>query len=186
MRDLANQSILRRRRISARSSRFFLTVAIVIVAIWAVAWKLNGQSTSLGGEAAYLKDAPKGLTPVKVSGAAVDADLGINLSSGTAKLGDVKYGGSASGSATRTYGDGSYSLSVTATLPDPKGGDKYQVWLYDGSVPFDAGFMSGSKNSWSLVFRDKDKYSSYETVWVTREITTEDGKPETKILAGSF
>jgi len=186
MRDLANQSIIRRRRVSPKTSGLFIIITVLVFLIMVVSWKLNGLTTSSGGDSAYLKDAPKGLTPVKVDGAAIEADAGLNVSTGGITLSDVKYGGTANGTASRTFGAGTYSLSVTATLPDTKGGDRYQVWLSNGSGVFDAGFMNGSKTSWSLVFNDKDKYSSYKSVWVTREITTEDGKPEQKVLVGSF
>lgn len=184
MRDLANQSLIRRKTVPTVKKRPILAIFIVL-AIVAVIWKLNGSGVSSSGESAYLKDAPKGLTPVKVAGAAVDADTGINLSTGTITLSPVASGSSSTGSATRTFGDGNYILSVDVTLPDPKG-QKYQVWLYDGATPVDAGFMNGSGTSWNVVFRDKDKYSSFRTVWVTKEITSEDGEPELKVLTGSF
>lgn len=186
MRDLANQNILRRRRAPLKAKKTLFIIVAAVAAFWIVSWKLNGSATTTGATSANLKDAPKGLTPVAVSGAAVNAESGINVSTGTATLTDIKYGGAASGTATRTFGDGTYSLSVTATLPDPKGGDKYEVWLYDGNIPYEAGFMSGSKTSWSLVFRDKDKLSAYKEVWVTRELTSEDGEPENKVLVGRF
>ncbi len=183
MRDLANQSIIRRKS-TAIGRIWIFVVAILIVIVLVAIFQLKSGSSMGGTESVNLSDAPKGLTPVKLADVA-DISGGINLSKNTISLTDVKHGGSASGTTTRTFGDGSYSLSVSATLPDPKG-DKYQVWLTNGSAVKNAGFMNGSKNSWSLVFNDKDLYSKYNEIWLTREITMEDGKPETHVLEGSF
>lgn len=163
--------------------RAFLLVIAVIAVLLLVKQKISSGSF-IGGGSAELKDAQHGLTPVSV-GASDVTNSGVNLSSGSASFRDVKYGGQASATATRTYGAGSYSLSVNAALPNPEG-DRYQVWLVDGGQIKDAGFMSGSGKSWSLVFNDTNKYASYSTIWITREITTEDGKPEQHVLEGSF
>ena len=183
MRDLANQNIIRRKGAVLGRLRIFL-LALMLVFVFVVIFQLKSQSTSGGSESANLIDAPKGLTPVKLADVA-NVSGGIDLSKNTISLSDVRYGGSASGTATRTFGDGSFSLTVSATLPNPKG-DRYQVWLINGSEVKDAGFMEGSGSSWSVVFRDKDKYSKFNNVWVTREITSEGGKPELHVLEGSF
>jgi hypothetical protein len=160
----------------------FLVVAVIVVLLL-VKQKLSSGSF-IGGGSSELVDAQHGLTPVSVGVSGV-ANGGVNLSSGSATFKDVKYGGQAKASATRTFGAGSYSLSVSATLPNPSG-DKYQVWLVNGDQIKDAGFVSGSGSSWSLVFNDSKNYSSYNTIWITREITTEDEKPEQHVLEGSF
>ena len=160
----------------------FLVVAVVAV-LFLVKQKISSGSF-IGGGSSELVDAQHGLTPVSV-GASGITNGGVNLSSGSATFKDVKYGGQATATATRTFGAGSYSLSVNATLPNPSG-DRYQVWLVNGGEIKDAGFMSGSGKSWRLVFNDSSKYSSYNTIWITREITTEGGKPEQHVLEGSF
>ncbi len=160
-------------------------VAVVVILVLGLLFIIKQKISSgsfIGDGSSGLSDAPHGLTPVSVSGV---ADGGVNLSSDSATFKDVKYGGKASASATRTYGAGSFSLTVNATLPNPQG-DKYQVWLVSGGQVRDAGFMSGSGGSWSLVFNDSNKYSAYNTIWITREITTEDEKPEQHVLEGSF
>lgn len=183
MRDLANQSIIRRKGMVLKRTWIFALVFVLVV-VFLASLLLNSSDTSSGGDSANLKDAPKGLKPVKLA-EVVSTGGGIDLSKNSATLSDVKYGGLASGTATRTFGDGSFSLSVSATLPDPKG-DKYQVWLTNGSEVKNAGFMNGSGKSWSVVFRDKDIYSKFNEVWVTRELTTEGNQPETHVLEGSF
>lgn len=185
MRDLASQGF-RDKSNSFNSPQFVkvLGIAIVVGGLLFVIKSLF-LDKSLGGGAQVLRDAPTNLKPVSVNWDGVDVEGGIDLTNQSATLADVKYGGSASATATRTFGDGSYSLSVSATLPDSKG-DRYQVWLVSGASVKDAGFMEGAKSSWSLIFRDKDLYKGYNTVWITREITTEDGEPEQRVMEGTF
>lgn len=159
-------------------------LVIVAIAVLLLVKQKISSGSFIGGGPSELKDAQHGLTPVSVGANGV-TNGGVNLSSGSATFKDVKYGGQATATATRTFGAGSYSLSVSATLPNPSG-DKYQVWLVNGDQIKDAGFMSGSGKSWSLVFNDSKNYSSYNTIWITREITTEDEKPEQHVLEGSF
>lgn len=183
MRNLSQQGWSRPRgAVKAPILKAAFFVVLVVVVLFALKQKISSGSF-IGGGLSGLSDAPHGLTPVSVTGTV--ADGGVNLSSGSASFRDVKYGGQAKASATRTYGAGSYSLSVNATLPNPQG-DRYQVWLVNGGQLKDAGFMSGSGSSWSLVFNDSNKYSAYNTIWITREITTEDEKPEQHVLEGSF
>lgn len=185
MRDLAYQNTLVRPKRSLPMPLIkaaFLVIAVIAVLLL-VKQKISSGSF-IGGGSSELVDAQHGLIPVSVGASNVTSG-GVNLSSGSASFRDVKYGGQAKASATRTFGTGSYSLSVSATLPNPSG-DKYQVWLVNGDQVKDAGFLSGSGSSWSLVFNDSGKYSSYNTIWITREITTEGGKPEQHVLEGSF
>lgn len=182
MRDLARQGIIRRR--SSLTKNFKIVAVVVFAAVFVFFAGRNLLfGTSVSSDSSLVKDAPKGLTPVKI-GAVLEGESGLHLSTDDVNLRNVKEGGTAS--ATRTYGDGSYVLSVNATLPDPKG-NRYQVWLSDGTNVFDAGFMNGSKTAWTLIFRDKDNFSkSYDEVWITREITTEDEKPELVVMRGTF
>lgn len=184
MRDLANQSIIRKKSLALKKAWILVPVFLLIIVILVISIFKSG-GTSSGGDSANLRDAPKGLVPVKINGGLVSTAGGINLTTNSATLSDVK-GGGFSGTATRTYGDGSYSLSVSATLPNPKGEFKYEVWLVGGSSIKEVGVMNGSGSSWSIVFNDKDTYSSYREVWVTRQLTTTIGKPENKVLVGNF
>jgi hypothetical protein len=175
-----------KKRVSAQPR--ILSIAVIVIAIvgilYFIAAKINVGGIGGSSSGVTLQDAPKNLTPVKVDGAPVDVGGGVTLSSDSATFKNVS-DGSATATATRVYGNGSYSLTVLATLPDPAG-SKYQVWLVGGGQTLNAGFMDGAKTSWSLTLRDKDKYSTLSEIWITREITTEDGKPERHILEGSF
>lgn len=164
-----------------------MTAAVIVVLVAAaIFWgakRLNlvGSSTA----SVTLREAPRGLTPV-----AVDEDStqvtqgGVNLASQSVTLTDVKYGGEAKATATRSFGGGVYSLNVDATLPDPVNTD-YQVWLVGdgGATPID--YMRGSKTSWSLSLRDSDKYSAYDGIWITLE-RTRDEIAEERVMEGSF
>jgi len=183
VRDLSNQGAWPRQKTAGKIPILkALVVVVLIVGLLFIVKQKISSGSFIGGGSSGLTDAPRGLTPVSVSNV---QGGGVNLSSGSASFRDVKYGGKASASATRTYGAGSYSLTVNATLPDPQG-DKYQVWLVSGDQIKNAGFMSGSGESWSLVFNDTSKYASYDAIWITKEITTEDNKPEQHVLEGSF
>ncbi len=183
MRDLANQNYSSPKiSISKTTLRILLILAVVIIALFFI--KSRTSSSSVGGSSIELKDAPKGLTPVSLSGVKTSSG-GTNLTIENATFKNVSEQ-SGSATASRKYGDGSFSLSVDAKLPDPKG-DKYQVWIMGGSQIKLAGTMDGSGGSWSLVFNDKDKnYSKMNEIWITREITSIDEKPEKHILEGSF
>lgn len=185
MRDLAQMGSSKKRVAGAPK---ILPIVVIVVAVVAVVYFMASKISvgGIGGSSSgvTLQDAPKNLTPVKVDGAPVDVDKGVTLSSGSATFTNVS-DESATATATRVFGNGSYSLTVSATLPDPTG-SKYQVWLVGGGKALNAGFMDGAKTSWSVTFRDKDKYSTMSEIWITREITAEDGKPEKHILEGRF
>lgn len=182
MRDLAQQNLTKRPDARSARIKILIIAAIVVGAIFVI--KSGFASGGGSGSSVILQNAPNGLKAVSYGGSDV-SKAGIDLKTDSANFRNVS-GDSAKATATRTYGDGSFALTVNATLPDPRGGDKYQVWLV-GEEVVDAGIMDGAKNSWSLLFRDKDKYSSaYNQIWITREITTNDGKPEKHILEGSF
>ena len=188
MRDLAQQSYQRTTHSKILINRGAVKVALLLVSILVillVVRRVIGGGGVIGGSSIVLRDAPKGLTPVEFSGGstAID-DNALDLSIQSATFTNVS-GESASATASRKFGDGSYSLSVTATLPDPNG-DRYQVWIVGGDEPYLAGDMNGSGKSWSISFNDVDDYSNLDGIWITREITNNDSKPEKHILEGSF
>lgn len=184
MRDLAQQSYSRTKyQIPGSIVRIALLLVIVIVLLFAIRFVVSVGG--IGGSSVQLRDAPKGLTPVSLSGDVVSTDEGIDLAIESATFQNVS-DVSGTASASRKYGDGSFSMTVKATLPDPKG-NPYQVWIVgDGEVTL-AGTMNGAGGSWGLVFNDRDKnFSKMDKVWITREITSIDNKPEKHILEGSF
>lgn len=138
----------------------------------------------VGGSDVVLKDASFGLTPVSI-GKTTAASGGVNLATQTITLTDIKYGGEAKASVTRSYGAGIYKLDVSATLPDPKN-VAYEVWLTgaDGPVPIDV--MRGAKNSWSLSLSDSDKFSKYTGVLISLERNKADSIVEERVMEGSF
>lgn len=179
MRDLAKNSGSLRGpdKIVWQIAGIFLIISVIFFV------KNNFLESSSGGSSVVLKDAPRGLIPVAVdSGGA--ADVGVDLQSKRISLRDVKYGGEARATASRSYGGGLYILSVDATLPDPVN-TNYQVWLISdsGTLPID--YMRGTKTSWSLSLRDTDKYSKYGGIWITLE-RTKDNKPEEHVMEGTF
>ncbi len=182
MRDLANLSYLLS-KISGIPRAFRLIILAVVVGgvLFFLGSKLNLPVG--GGQDLVLRDPPRNLTPVTVEGGSV-SDGGMALTKKTTTLKDVKYGGEAFGTASRSFGGGTYILSVNATLPDPKN-TTYQVWLSDGDSMIPIDYMSGSKTSWSLRLRSTDKYSSYRSILVTLE-RTKDNLPEERVLEGSF
>ena len=184
MRDLANQNYISGRN---NFSRLVKTVVLALILV-AVIWFFSQRSTnpSLTTGPVILRDAPKGLVPVSLPDDLVSAGEAVNLKTGKAVFSDVSdETGVAKATAVRKYGDGTFTLTVEANLPDPKN-LKYQVWIVGDGEFFDAGFMSGSGTNWTLIFRDKDYYSKYSQILVTREITNNDDKPEKHILEGTF
>ncbi|MCR4324296.1 MAG: hypothetical protein NUV69_01265 [Candidatus Curtissbacteria bacterium] len=185
MRDLSKTQYRDHNKLASlkKYGKIFIIVAFILGVFFAVTSTFNISTP--GGSAVVLREAPRGLTPVggssELSGV---AEGGVELTKQTATLQDVEYGGEARGSATRSFGGGTYILTVSATLPDPTN-NLYQVWLANGSQALPIDYMSGSKNSWSLSLRDTDKYSNYREIWITREIT-KDSKPELHVLEGSF
>lgn len=183
MRDLSQSSFsYRPGSQTGRILRIVLTVGLVLAGFYFGSnFFLNKES---GGASVILREAPRGLLPVAVGDSAIDVEGGVALSSQTASMRDVRYGGEATATVRRSFGGGIYILSVDATLPDPKN-VKYEVWLVgaSGAVPVD--FMKGSKTSWSLSLRDTDKFSSYNGVWITLE-RSYDELPEEHIMEGTF
>lgn len=182
MRDLAGQNYSGGRNNTQRAVKIIVLAVAVSVAVWF--FNNRSANTASGDGAIVLKDASKGLKPVNLPSDITSVGQAVNLRSDSAvftNVGDV----AAKATAIRKYGDGSYTLAVEATLPDPKG-SRYEVWIIGEDLKQEAGFLNGSGNSWTLVFRDKDYYSKYSEIWITREITDNDSKPEKHILEGSF
>lgn len=186
MRDLAKQNLNSRKKpktVPPRLARLGLIVGGIVILILVVSSGLN--VSSVGGGDGMLQDAPRGLKPVKVDGALVDVDSGIKLSSDKATFRNVS-NIKASAVAERVYGGGSFTMTVEATFTGTNG-HKYQIWLTDGTDMADAGYLEGTGTSWATTFRDTDKgYSKMDGIWITDELTTEDNKPELKVLEGSF
>lgn len=190
MRDLANQTFSTsanktssKIQISRMQLRIIGAVVVILVVLIGVKYFLSGGSP-LGDSSVALRDAPGGLTPVGVSNSNAAAG-GVNLTSQSTTLRVVKSDISGSATATRTFGDGTYSLTVSATLPNPHA-NSYAVFLVGSDGPVLTDFMSGSGTSWTLSFNDKDKFSKFNEIWITEKITKESKSPETHIMAGSF
>lgn len=183
MRDLAQQSYVKDKIAIPQS-----TVRILLLLAGALVFLLGAKfiisQVDSNGSSITLRDAPKGLTPVGVPGGFDVNKDAINLALESATFSNVS-GENARATATRKYGDGSYSLTVNATLPDPIG-NVYQVWIVGKGEVNLAGNMRGSGNIWSVVFNDVDNYSDLDEIWITREITNNDGRAEKHILEGTF
>jgi hypothetical protein len=187
MRDLSRIQNSRQSSLSTFKKywRLFAVVVIVLVILFVVRFGLNlGGGVRVGGSSVTLREAPRGLTPVAVDGQSDAVSGGVDLATQSASFSDVKYGGGASATATRSFGGGTYILNVSANLPDPVN-TSYQVWLVGGGeiVPID--YMRGSGTSWSLSLRASDNYSNYDGIWITLE-RTKDDLVEEHVLEGSF
>ena len=154
------------------------------VAILAAGKLFFSAGSVISGQSVVLRDAPTGLKPVESDGDTSITQEGVELTSQSAKLVDVAQVG-AGGTAKRTFGAGTYSLNVDTNLPDPKG-NNYGVWLSDGSNVLLVDYLRGSGNSWGYELKDKDKYSDYDQIWITLEITKIDDIPEKHVLEGSW
>jgi hypothetical protein len=185
MRDLSKMQTGRSARLSGFKKywRIFAILVFVLALLFVVRVVLN-LSSGVGNSSVVLREAQRGLNPVDIDESQSMAEGGVNLTTQSTTLVDVKYGGEARATATRSVGGGTYVLNVSATLPDPVN-TNYEVWLVGGGevVPID--FMRGSGTSWSLSLRDTDKFSSYDGIWITLE-RTKDDLPEEHVLEGSF
>ena len=184
MRDLANQSYISGRNNFSRLIKSVVLAFVLVAGIWFFSQRSANPSLTSGP--VVLRDAPKGLVPVSLPDDLISAGQAVNLKTGKAVFSNVSDEAEvARATAVRKYGDGTFTLTVEANLPDPKN-LKYQVWIVGSGEFFDAGFMNGSGTDWTLIFRDKDYYSKYSQILITREITNNDGKPEKHILEGNF
>ncbi|MEX2028090.1 MAG: hypothetical protein WD988_01145 [Candidatus Curtissbacteria bacterium] len=184
MRDLSKSFSKTQRARPPRLIRVLILVVVVFGALFLAKTFLGGGALQVSDSALILKDAPSGLKPVAVSDTTA-ASGGVNLTTQTINLKDVKYDGDASGTAARSYGGGIYRLEVNVNVPDPKN-VALQVWLVGAGAPRPIDVMRGSKNSWSFSFSDTDKYSSYSGIWVTLERNKADSIVEEHVLEGQF
>jgi len=183
MRDLANQDFSSKKPIfKSRLLRIFLIILVLAGVFYIAKSQVNFGAAS--GSSVTLQEVPRNLTPIVADGTQNITEGGVDLVTQHAAFTDVKYGGGAKATATRSFGGGTYILSVDATLPDPKN-TYYEVWLVGGGSVIPIDFMSGSKTSWNLSFRSGDKYSKYSGIWITLE-RTKDELPEENVLEGSF
>jgi len=184
MRDLGQQKKFGNLRRTSKI-KIILRVLVFLVIIVGVFYfaKLRFNPSGEGGSSTILREAPRGLTPVEVDGS-VDDLGGVDLTTQQATFEDVRYDGQAKATATRSFGGGTYILSVEATLPDPVN-VPYQVWLVGGGKAVPVDYMNGSKTAWSLTLRSTDKYSQYDGIWITLE-RTKDNLPEEHVMEGSF
>ena len=184
MRDLGQQKFGNSARFSKAKTIFRILILLIIIGAILYFAKSRLNFGQIGTGSVILREAPRGLKPVVVDQTADLTEGGIQLSTQQSTFKDVRYGGQAKATASRSFGGGLYILSVDATLPDPNN-TYYEVWLTGNGkvVPID--FMTGSKTSWSLRLRSSDKYSSYDGIWITLE-RTKDELPEEHILEGSF
>lgn len=186
MKDLAKRNYSTSSKVSI--PRGVVKIAVVVVLVLVVLVFVKSQTGTSSGNSSLnssviLSEAPRGLTPVSIGDTNISS-AGVNLTTQTANMKIVRKEVTGSVKASRTYGAGTYSLSVTANIEDPKGAF-YQVWLTDGTklVPID--YMRGSGSSWSLDLSDTDKYSKLNKIWITLE-RGKDNKPEEHIVEGSF
>lgn len=185
MRDLSKASLGRKRKspIFAKLTRL-IVILFIVGAILAVV-KSNFNIGSSSSSSVIIREAGRGLTPVELSDEHKELISGaVNLVTQKALLSDVKYGGRASATAARSFGGGSYILSVVATLPDPKN-VSYQVWVAGGGEVIPIDYMRGEGTKWDLTIRASDEYSNYDEVWITLE-RTKDEKPEERVMEGMF
>ena len=185
MRDLANQSYGQKgAKIDSKFLRRVLVLTFGVIAVLVIGKLFFSASSVISGQSVILRDAPTGLKPVEADSDTSVSDGGVTLTSQTARLANVAEGGG-SGTAKRTFGANTYSLDVDTNLPDPKG-NNYGVWLTDGAEVLLVDYLRGSGNSWGYELKDKDKYSGFDQIWITLEITKNDTKPEKHILEGSW
>lgn len=199
MRDLANQdysntsipsktSNSRSKIIISRSSiKIIIALAAVLIILF-IAKNITSSGSLIGSSQLVLRDAPKGMTPVVENERGNLVDDAVNLVIENATFTNVsEQAGSAT--ATRKYGDGSFTMTVNASLPstsDDGFGDDYQVWIVGDNVLKLAGTLKGFPGSMLLVFNDVDNYSNTNQIWITRERTNFEGRPEQHILEGIF
>ena len=185
MRDLANQSYGQKgAKTDSKFLRRVLFLTFGVIAVLIIGKLFFSAGSVISGQSVVLRDAPTGLKPVEADSGTSVSDEGVTLTSQTAKLVNVA-GSGGSGTAKRTFGAGTYSLDIDANLPDPEG-NNYGVWLYDSSEVLLVDYLRGSGNSWGYELKDKDKYSGFDQIWITLEITKNDTKPEKHILEGSW
>jgi hypothetical protein len=185
MRDLAKRQYSNRSSPRAKFQLPLKLLLIIVLVLSVVGFAKSRFGVSSAASSESLHDAPYGLKPIE----AVDIDVtsgGVNLTTQKAILSDVKYGGRAKGTATRSFGGGSYILSVDVTIPETTGA-AWEVWLVDSEGALrEVDFMNCSGKTCSYTLRDTDKFSSFNNIWITRELTKEDNAPEQHVLEGGW
>jgi hypothetical protein len=117
-----------------------------------------------------------------------DQQKAVEQSRETITLADVS-GGSSSGTATRSFDGSNFLHTLSAQLPPPGSGLFYEGWLV--STDADPKVISSGRlgilqsGQYALVFNSSTNLFSNPQVVVTLE-STDDGRPETHILEGSF
>lgn len=186
MRDLTNLKYSSKPRLNKGKLPVKFIGVLVVFALIFLVLRFTGFGDGVAGSSQALHEAPRGLTPIDVVEISGITDKGVNLKTQKAVLSDVKYGGRAKGNATRSFGGGSYVLSVDVTLPDTSGAS-WEIWLADSQgSQREVDFMNCTKNVCSYTLRDSDKYSSFNQIWITRELTKEDSSPEQHVLEGQW
>lgn len=186
MRDLSKIPLGRSRRKSTQFPnhlRTFAIAAVLVGVLYIGFFKLD--ITSPSSSSVTLREAQRGLVPVTLTDEHEQLTAGaINLSSQKATLLDLRYGGRAKATASRSYGGSIYRLTVDATLPDPVN-TNYQVWLVGGGEVIPVEFMRGSGTKWTISVSADSSYANYDGIWITLE-RTRDEIPEEHIMEGSF
>jgi len=117
-----------------------------------------------------------------------DQQKAVEQSRETITLADVS-GGSSSGTATRSFDGSNFLHTLSAQLPPPDSGQFYEGWLVSTDVDpkvISSGRLSVLQSGqYALVFNSSTNLFSNPQVVVTLE-STDDGRPETHILEGSF
>lgn len=188
MRDLSKSSLGSKKRVKTVNFKVIKVVlpVVLLAGLFFVVKNLDLGGIS-GSVSANIHEAPRGLVPVEIGSQVKDITKGaVDLKTEKTVLEDVKSGdGKAEGTAARSYGGGTYILTVEATLPNP-GNVDYEVWLAGGGEVIPIDFMQkGSGNTWSLNITSAEDYSKYNNIWITLE-RTKDGKPEEHVMEGTF
>lgn len=185
MRDLARSGPFSRRNTGGKRSR--LRILVIIILLGVVSYIVGAYQPKPDAQTGpvVLRDAPANLSPVSLAGIDRAIATGVTLTTGTARMKDIRYDGEAKAEVTRAYGAGLYKLDINAVLPDPVN-VSYAVWLVgDDDVPVFVEYMRGDKTTWTLNLSGPDKFSNLNGVIISLE-RTKDNKVEEKILEGSF
>lgn len=93
--------------------------------------------------------------------------------------------------ATRTFSQGTFTVTVLADLPVPNKGEFYQGWIIKGEKGdkdykvLTLGRLSVAKGGYIVEFKASQDYSGYERVVVSRE-SIADREIEETVLEGVF
>ncbi|MBI4022885.1 hypothetical protein HY375_01860 [Candidatus Berkelbacteria bacterium] len=98
-------------------------------------------------------------------------------------------GRTGSGSATRTYVNGRFDHTVTASLPSPATGRFYEGWLTDGSRVLSTGRLERTDDdTYRLTYNSSEDLRGLTRVVITEEteIMGLDGITEDHVVEGTF